>query len=272
MKSDRNKRTNPADWRIATSWSLRDGHTPAAMKVAGLSSVELVLDYKNLEEIFSDGKRQLFEISVQQLHDAQMELWSVHLPFTRELDISVTDPVHRRAVIEAQAELLQMAASWNVQHAVIHPSYEPIEDDEREARIAACSESLRELSSLATSMGIRLAAECLPRTCLANTSEEMLRLIADAPECGVCCDVNHLYQESPASFIRTLEGRITTIHISDFDGIDEKHWMPGEGVIDWNDVLDALADIGYNGPFLFEVIKSEPEALVTCYKTLLERT
>ncbi|MDF2725191.1 MAG: L-xylulose 5-phosphate 3-epimerase [Paenibacillus sp.] len=272
MESVIEKRSKPAEWKIASWWSLRYGSgTPATVKAAGFSSVELVLDYRHLDDISSDVSRQLYESTIREFNDHNLDLWSIHLPFTRELDISVTDPVHRRAVVEAQAKLLQMAAPWGPRHAVIHPSFEPITAEEREARIAACSESLRELSTIASSMGIRLAAECLPRTCLANNSEEMLRIIADAPECGVCCDVNHLYQETPASFIRTLGSRITTVHMSDFDGINEKHWMPGKGVIDWLEVLDALVAIGYDGPFLFEVINAEPEALAAWYKILVDR-
>jgi sugar phosphate isomerase/epimerase len=271
MESGNQKgRTNPADWKIATSWGLRSEFSPAAMKASGLSGVELVLEYRNLEEIPSDEKRQSYEKAVQEINDQQLELWSIHLPFTRELDISVTDPVHRRAVIEAQAELLRMAAPWGARHAVIHPSYEPIPEEEREARIAACREALRELSTIAASVGIKLAAECLPRTCLANNSEELLRILEDAPECGICCDVNHLYQETPESFIRKKGNRLTTVHMSDFDGIDEKHWMPGKGVIQWQEVLDALASIGYDGPFLFEVFPADPESLAACYNELLD--
>ena len=46
--------------------------------------------------------------------------------------------------------------------------------------------------------------------------------------------------------------RITALHISDYDGIDEKHWPPGKGIIDWNLVLESLQSAGYSGPFLLE--------------------
>jgi len=43
-----------------------------------------------------------------------------------------------------------------------------------------------------------------------------------------------------------------TLHLSDYDGIDEKHWMPGEGVIDWQAFMLALQEIDYTGPFNYE--------------------
>ncbi len=52
--------------------------------------------------------------------------------------------------------------------------------------------------------------------------------------------------------VRDLGDRIFTLHLSDYDGVDEKHWVPGEGVIDWTAFMRALHEIGYTGPFNFE--------------------
>ena len=49
------------------------------------------------------------------------------------------------------------------------------------------------------------------------------------------CDTNHLLQETTEEFIRTVGGEISTLHVAEYDGIDERHWLPGheEGVITW---------------------------------------
>jgi sugar phosphate isomerase/epimerase len=78
-------------------------------------------------------------------------------------------------------------------------------------------------------------------------------LLADHPELGVCCDVNHLFKEAPQQFIERLGSRIVTTHISDNDGTDEKHWLPGNGIIQWDAVIDALVRVGYRGPIMHEV-------------------
>lgn len=44
-----------------------------------------------------------------------------------------------------------------------------------------------------------------------------------------------------------------TVHISDYDYVDERHWLPGEGKINWSDMMDALDDVGYTGTFLYEL-------------------
>jgi hypothetical protein len=70
---------------------------------------------------------------------------------------------------------------------------------------------------------------------------------------GICVDVNHFLQETAEDGVRALGDRILTTHISDHDYLDEKHWMPGAGVVPWKLVYDRLTEAGYTGPWLFEL-------------------
>jgi sugar phosphate isomerase/epimerase len=59
--------------------------------------------------------------------------------------------------------------------------------------------SLAALARVAADDGVRVAVECLPRTCLGNAAAE-LRAIVDALDpaaAGVCLDVNHLNLREP---------------------------------------------------------------------------
>jgi sugar phosphate isomerase/epimerase len=40
--------------------------------------------------------------------------------------------------------------------------------------------------------------------------------------------------------------------MSDYDFLDEKHYFPGNGLIDWKEVVELLEEAGYEGPFLYE--------------------
>ena len=71
-----------------------------------------------------------------------------------------------------------------------------------------------------------LCIENLPRTCLGRDSGELMRLIADYPEVMVCFDSNHLLKEEHAHFFEAVGNRIGTIHASDYDRKDERHWLP----------------------------------------------
>ena len=107
---------------------------------------------------------------------------------------------------------------------------------------------------------MRAALELLPRLCMGNTAADLTAMFDGFPPVfGACLDVNHLmgqYRELPA-VIDKLGTRLITLHISDYDGVDERHWMPGTGVIGWPGVIAALRDIGYHGPFNYEIRRDD---------------
>jgi sugar phosphate isomerase/epimerase len=61
--------------------------------------------------------------------------------------------------------------------------------------------------------------------------------------------------------VRSLGSRLIATHISDCDEVDEQHWLPGKGVLDWPAFMQALREINYTGPFTYEC-KVEGESLV----------
>jgi sugar phosphate isomerase/epimerase len=193
------------------------------------------------------------------LKRARFGLHSVHLPFGRQLDISQTDEAARAIAVEAAAGNLRLASSLGATLAVIHPGAEPIADGERAWRLDASRRSLSDLTQTAARFGMRLAVECLPRSCLGNTAQELADLLSalDPAVAGACIDVNHLNLREPdiAAAVARLAPRLFTLHCSDNDGLDERHWLPGspDGVIDWIAFLGALREAGYAGPFMYEV-------------------
>ena len=117
---------------------------------------------------------------------------------------------------------------------ILHPSAEPIADSLRGLHIEHSIHSINTLAAVAARYEAQLLVEDLPRTCLCNTSGEMLSIFERLdPAVGVCFDTNHLLQESPEAFARALGGRIASLHVSDYDAVDEKHWLMGRGTIDW---------------------------------------
>ena len=111
--------------------------------------------------------------------------------------------------------------------------------------------SVRELSSATDSF---LCLEDLPRTCLLNTSEEIVRVIDELnlPNVKICADVNHFLQEKSEDAVLKMGNRIYTTHISDHDYENERHWLPGEGKIDWMKLIGNLEKTGYKGVFNYE--------------------
>lgn len=190
-------------------------------------------------------------------------LRSYHLPFSpfETNDISSLDASVRKETLSMQSEYLKHAGEMGCRVCVIHPSGEPIENGMREERMKRAEESLSLLAEKAAENGLILAVEDLPRTCLGHDSEEIRRLIAVDDRLGVCFDTNHLLTEEPTDFIRKIGQRIVTTHVSDYDRIDERHWMPGEGVTDWANLYRTLLEVGYDGPWLYELDYETPHTL-----------
>ncbi|MCP4709540.1 MAG: sugar phosphate isomerase/epimerase, partial [Planctomycetes bacterium] len=162
-----------------------------------------------------------------------------------------------KAAVEELTRMISLCEYLHPEKLVVHPSYEMARDmqqDERLQRLSACKESFNILVAEAAKYDAKIAAECLPRTCIGNTSWEINEILDAVKGLEVCCDTNHLLQESTQDFIRNVGPRITTLHIAEYDGIDERHWLPGaeKGVINWNNVVGSLVSIGYKGPFMFE--------------------
>ena len=62
------------------------------------------------------------------------------------------------------------------------------------------------------------------------------------------------YRELP-QLIDTLAPRIRAFHLSDYDGIDENHWMPGQGVIDWRETMKHIRAIDHDLLLILETTR-----------------
>ncbi len=188
----------------------------------------------------------------------------IHLPYYGvECDISSLSEEERRAAVRNHGEIMKICEEvCPPNYFCIHPSGEPVSDETRQERLENARESLSALKHE------KLLVENLPRTCLANTTIELFDLIASFDDLHVCCDVNHLLRETPQSALLRLKGRVKHLHISDNDGVDERHRLPGEGVIEWNKVIGSLEKIGYDQVFNYEVRKYSPREVAENKKKL----
>lgn len=248
--------------KLGISIGIKTVESIPAYAAAGFEVMEISFPPYPLDELRAFGERAL-----TLAEQSGVELWSIHLPFGRGLDISEFDEEKRAVAVRRLAEVVEMTRSWRPQVYVVHGSLEPYPDFERPARIIACAQSLKELQAVCGD--VRLALENLPRTCIARSASEALPLSKCCS--GLCFDVNHLLMESHEEFLKSTARRIITTHLSDYDGLDEKHWMPGAGVVPWKQIYDTLTDAGYTGPWLFELNTNpdgsifDPVAVLSCW-------
>lgn len=241
------------------------------LKKDGITHVEICLreDYEEQAALFEEG--------VKKIKDAGLEIWSVHLPFGETVSPAAPDEATRQANVVQTKKFVDLTEGCGAQVYVIHASYEPIAPEDRTQMLDSAVKSLAEVNTYVQEKNARLALENLPRTCIGNALEDMSYIAEQIPDLSLCFDTNHFTPEKPNYNVRPLQrlfpslrekmnpsasdpvtfaqkfaDRIITVHISDFDGIDECHWFPGQGIVDFYGIHTALMDAGFDAPIMFE--------------------
>ena len=218
----------------------------ADMKESGIDYIELSL---------ARGHDLDFQKIGQTTRSAGIGIWSAHLPFrpTDQLDISLEDPGLRANTVALFSELIQKSADLGVDKFVIHPSTPLPAGASREERIKNAMDTLDKLAEVASRWGASLAVEDMVTSCIGCNIEEFRQILSANDKLRVCMDMNHLLTCTHEAFIRAFGSKIITLHVSDYTGDQERHWFPGEGIIDWPSIPRLLRDAGYRGVWMYEL-------------------
>lgn len=191
-----------------------------------------------------------------------VELWSFHLPFMPFDEIDLSNPELCDKTVDRYIEIIKNVAPLGVKLFVVHPSGEPIEEEDRPVRLETARKSLSRLADLAAEEGVTIAVEDIPRTCIGRTSSDILYILEGNEKLVACFDTNHILIEDNIEFIKKVGNKIKTLHVSDYDFINERHWLPGEGKNDWQGIYKALLEVGYTGPWLYEMGFKCPKTII----------
>ena len=236
-------------------------------KAGGLDYIEVTMN--NVIGKDTAGVRDRAAALKADIDASGLKVWSVHMPYSRKLDISVLDDSKRAENVQYMKDMMRVAGVFQPQYLVLHPSSEPITPVEREQRLANSHASIGELAPVAKEIGAVLCVENLPRTCLGQNGEEMMKLIEGYDEVGLCFDTNHLLYQSHEDYLKAVaKGKIRTVHLSDYDFADERHLIPGKGLIDNKALWAGIKENGYDGIMMFECY-GEPAQLDTARLILL---
>lgn len=238
------------------------------MSELGFDGAELVtLGPWNREEEIENYP--LVRRAVEILNDRGLKLNTVHLPFACLFwEFSSLDEEYRKASVES--------VKWAISHYegnmpncfVIHPDKKPACVEERPARLEQLKKSMYEICEFVPA---NVCVENMTNDGMLNVSSEALELLDAVPKLNMVIDVNHPLFESPVHYIEAIGRRIKNVHISDRDEVKERHYMPGEGILPWQEIIGALDKVGYNGVFNFEVNSNyTPLEVKNCYEKLFK--
>ena len=134
--------------------------------------------------------------------------------------------------------------------------------EEREREIDRLAERLRELGEYAAQRGVELGIEPLNRfeTSFMNTTAQTLELVqrVNHPAVGLALDMFHLgiEEKSLGAAIRLAKGQVKHVQVAEND-----RGTPGTGQLAWDEVAEALREIGYDGRVVIETFSDRVEAI-----------
>lgn len=195
-----------------------------------------------------------------------VELWSYHLPFYSgnsgmAVNITTSDKEVREKTFDYYTGIIRSATDIGIDKFVVHPCNEFMVEEHRREHLLRSMESLDRLAEIAAGYGATVAVENLIPGLLGQSFDELEMIIGANDKLRICFDTNHLFIGSHVEFTERFADRIMTIHVSDYDFKREKHWLPGEGDIDWLELKNALDRAGYNGVWMYEVSPITPDTI-----------
>lgn len=126
-------------------------------------------------------------------------------------------------------------------------------------------ERFSRLGEAASKWGVGIAIENVPdNRCgeryFGGTAEDLLdllELLGDEHQFGICWDTGHanLNKLNQPECIRQMGKRLKALHINDNRGEKDDHTLPYLGRIEWEPILLALKEVGYEGDFTYEIHK-----------------
>lgn len=252
------------EWEVGASTSIlhyNGGVTKEGFnnyKKSGIEYAELSLELDDLERLgFYERPEKIKQLAA----DSGVKFWSFHIPFGENINPTILDRQKNKYAMDIMKKCISQAAKIGIETIVIHPSFEPNDAESRRDKMDCSIENMSILSKFCKNLGAVLTAEDLPRTCLGNCSEEIIEFLNSVDDLMFCFDTNHVTAQKNEDFLDELikhhfQGRVRTIHVSDYDGIDERHRLPFDGTNNWEEIVSKLKKLEYNGVFMYEVGKA----------------
>lgn len=206
--------------------------------------------------------RQILDVA----HAVGLHFNQAHAPFLFDWDTKWQTPAFELEILPVIKHSIECAAFLGAKYIVVHPIHH--------IRYRGSEKQLWEwnrayyatLLPVARQCGIHIALENMWQTdplrgCGDSDVFSHPEEFRDFLDClqddyaAACVDVGHagLAGEDPAVMLRVLGPRVKALHIHDNRHHVDDHTLPYVGLLDWDAITTALADIGYEGDFTFEV-------------------
>lgn len=184
-----------------------------------------------------------------------------HAPFGS----SYVDENKTKKRFEEITEGIKRASYLGIENIIVHPCQHLTyaQEGNPEKLFEYNMEFYKKLIPYCEEYGIKVALENMWQhtgminhsTCSRPTEFKMYLDELNNDAFVACLDIGHaaLVREDIPDFIKMLGNKyLKCLHVHDVDGTNDSHTLPYYGVINWESVMKALAEIDYKGDLTFE--------------------
>ena len=265
-------KANALTWKVGFhTWSFVSMPLKEALRHirdAGYTEVEITADKTHLDPRVFPPSRLPYLKSL--LKDLDLHPNSVHAPI-KDVDIAAQNPKVRDKSIKLIMKTLEYCRSIECPILVLHPngeegaSLKPVDSKKN------LIDSLTRVAKRAEDLGVNVAIENMIDVKGRRFGSRIFHIkevieSIGSPSLGICFDTGHVNLFADPNI--SMDGEIfeagehlMTLHVHDNNGMKDEHKPPGDGNIDWSQVVEALKKVNYTGVFMMEVQESDdPDA------------
>jgi sugar phosphate isomerase/epimerase len=224
----------------------------AALQATPFAAVSLGANLGHCDYLRGEVQQQVSRLAAT--HGLVID--SLHVPISPAYDISKSDPESRMGAVCRVALVIAAAVGLQTEVVILHLCHHAPKGYSQD--LDALLSSLDVLIESAENMGVRLAAENLVTEPAHQFLRESLKTF-DSEHFGLCYDSSHAHIDSrpPYQWLEDFGDRLLAVHLSDNDGLEDRHWIPFTGIVDWNEIAKQLRSNDYRGSLLLEVENRE---------------
>jgi sugar phosphate isomerase/epimerase len=214
----------------------------------------------------------------QWLAEAGLQLRSIHAPtadsfsggrWSGTLSLASVDPETRAYTVSETERALHIARRIPTTALVAHLGVPRTQKAPAGDSRAAAKRSIEELLRIAEPLGVQIAVEVIPNE-LSRAGSIVHFIEDDLDGVGICLDFGHAHIDGDVlDAVETVSEHLIATHVHDNNGRTDDHLLPFQGTIDWAGTLLAVQKVGYEGPFMFEIVPggSTKDTLAKARKT-----
>jgi sugar phosphate isomerase/epimerase len=238
------------------TWDIRE--EIALLQEVGIRRVQV---YRNYKQGIAAGEVRRTLAAAGLVPDSLHGYFSLEGFEGPPCDLSSADDTLRQASLEIMEGEARYARTLGCRDIIVHPV--PSGDTQNDAfRIGTLTASAGRLAEIGREHDVRFLLENMPPPMFGRRASD-LRQVVDAvasPHVGLAYDSGHAtLAGDPIGAIHAMGPRLWGVHIHDNLGSKDDHLIPGMGVIPFDDVARALAQVSYSGTFILEVYRTTAE-------------